>query len=199
MEYLHKLNGKEFRILLCERFGKDSRAEAAYDYLCNNMNAKNGYARWNGEDYFIHPQAVAEILLYNTDIGEDGIIVALLHDCIEDMPLGTDSEILELFGKEIVRKTLLVTKKPNLDYHIDSNMQEYMSAIIEDSDATLVKVSDRLNNNSTIIGKNEEYKNKKTLETRKFFLPMAIEGEKRYPQYTDFFKKAAEFFDKPIV
>ena len=56
--------------------------------------------RASGEPYFIHPCAVANILI---DMGLDAATVsaALLHDTIEDTPV-TEEDIRKEFGDEVL-------------------------------------------------------------------------------------------------
>ena len=197
--YLHKLNGAEFRDLLKKRYGDGCLAIKAYDYLCDNMNKENGFIRkFSGEDYFIHPQAVAELLIEKVDATEICTIVALLHDCIEDMEEGTESEIRAIFGDEITRKTLLVTKDNNMDYHIHENLYNYLMKTLESEEAVLVKIADRMNNNSTLSGASESKRAKKTEETVKYFVPLAAKARKVYPHNSDFYTEAENFFMQDI-
>ena len=66
----------------------------AYDFA---RDAHRNQKRASGEPYFIHPCAVAEILI---DLGLDAetIAAALLHDVIEDTPV-TDRNISCIFLK----------------------------------------------------------------------------------------------------
>ena len=197
--YLHKLSCAEFRALLKKRYGDDCLAIKAYDYLCDNMNKEKGFIRkFSGEDYFIHPQAVAELLIEKVDATEICTIIALLHDCIEDMEEGTESEIRDIFGDEITYKTLLVTKKNDMDYHIQENLYSYLMKTLEAEEAVLVKLADRMNNNSTLSSASESKRKKKTEETVKYFVPLAQEARKAYPHNSDFYTEAENFFMQDI-
>ena len=77
----------------------------AYDYAkAAHVNQK----RASGEPYFIHPCAVAEILM---DLGLDAatIAAAFLHDVIEDTAF-TEEDIRKEFGEEVLRLVSGVTK-----------------------------------------------------------------------------------------
>jgi len=54
----------------------------AYYYA---RDAHKGQKRASGEDYFTHPYAVAEILIYLT-LDYTTVAAAFLHDVIEDTP-----------------------------------------------------------------------------------------------------------------
>ena len=77
----------------------------AYEYA---KEAHKNQKRASGEPYFIHPCAVAEILI---DLGLDyaTIAAALLHDVIEDTD-STADDIKREFGEEILGLVGSVTK-----------------------------------------------------------------------------------------
>ena len=77
----------------------------AYHYA---EQAHSGQKRASGEAYFIHPCAVAQILI---ELGLDSATVAaaFLHDVIEDTPV-TEEDIRREFGEEILRLVSGVTK-----------------------------------------------------------------------------------------
>ena len=197
--YLHKLNGAEFRNLLASRYGDGCLAITAYEYLCYNMNKEKGFIRkFSGEDYFIHPQAVADILIEKVDATEICTIVALLHDCIEDMEEGTETEIRAIFGDEITEKTLLVTKNDDIDYHIHENLCSYLMITLEAEESVLVKIADRMNNNSTLSSASEKKRAEKTAETVRYFAPLAAEARRVYPHNIEFYTEAENFFMQDI-
>lgn len=77
----------------------------AYDYA---KEAHANQKRASGEPYFIHPCAVALILM---ELGLDAptVAAALLHDVIEDTPV-TEEDIKREFGDEILELVSGVTK-----------------------------------------------------------------------------------------
>lgn len=197
--FVHKLNREEFIALLKSRYTEDGCSVKAYKYLCEHMNKEKGFVRkFSGEDYYIHPQAVAEILIELVDAGDECVSVALLHDCIEDMEGDVEGELRLLFGDKITEKILLVTKKSDVDYHVPENLQNYLLGTLEDEDAVLVKIADRMNNNSTLSGASWEKKIKKTDETVMYFVPLALEAVKKFPHNSAFYGEAAEFFWRQI-
>ena len=82
-----------------------ARIEKAYYFA---KVAHSGQKRQSGEDYFIHPAAVAEIL-FDLGLDADTIIAALLHDVIEDTEHSAEEIDLE-FGHTIYKHHNLVTK-----------------------------------------------------------------------------------------
>ena len=81
------------------------KIKQAYDFA---KKAHEGQKRQSGEDYFVHPCAVSEILI---DMGLDyeTVMAAFLHDVIEDTP-HTQEELEGIFGKSVVMLVNGVTK-----------------------------------------------------------------------------------------
>lgn len=197
--YVHKLNEQEFTELLKKRYTENGYSVRAYKYLCDNMNKEKGFIRkFSGEDYYIHPQAVAEILIELVDADDVCVSVALLHDCIEDMEGDVEGEMRRMFGDGITEKVLMVTKKKDVDYRVPENLREYLMGTLEDEDAVLVKIADRMNNNSTLSGASWEKKIQKTDETVLYFVPLALNAVKKFPRNSAFYGDAAEFFWRQI-
>lgn len=72
--------------------------------------------------YFTHPLAVAEELVKRfPDADQDTIIIALLHDVVEDTDV-TLEEIAALFGDGVARGVGLVTKNRDLSYQENIDM-----------------------------------------------------------------------------
>ncbi|MGN0823196.1 MAG: HD domain-containing protein, partial [Candidatus Gallimonas sp.] len=90
-----------------EHYTGDGRAMLlkAYDYA---KHAHENQKRASGEPYFIHPCAVADILV---DLGLDTATIAgaLLHDVIEDTP-ATEEDVRREFGEEVFTLVNGVTK-----------------------------------------------------------------------------------------
>ena len=86
-------------------FSEEERLYKAYTYA---QTAHAGQKRASGEPYFIHPCAVAQVLM---DMGLDASTVsaALLHDVIEDTPT-TEEDIRREFGEEVLQLVSGVTK-----------------------------------------------------------------------------------------
>ena len=95
LEKINQFYVQEDRVMLAK----------AYDYA---KNAHANQKRASGEPYFIHPCAVADILM---DLGLDAatIAAALLHDVIEDTD-ATAEDIKREFGDEVLGLVSSVTK-----------------------------------------------------------------------------------------
>ena len=87
------------------------KIKQAYDFA---KKAHEGQKRQSGEDYFVHPCAVSEILI---DMGLDyeTVMAAFLHDVIEDTP-HTQEELEGIFGKSVVMLVNGVTKLNKLQF-----------------------------------------------------------------------------------
>ena len=114
--------------------------------------AKEAHAnqkRASGEDYFIHPVAVAKILL---DLGMDyySIAAAFLHDVIEDTP-ATEEQVGESFGGEILSLVVGVTKLDKIEFKSKEeeqaeNFKKIFVSMARDIRVIIIKLADRLHN-----------------------------------------------------
>ena len=133
--------------------------------------------RHSGEPFYLHPLAVAQIVLdYAQD--EATIVGALLHDTVEDTPmLLTHIEVL--FGKETAEVVDLVTHLqsiPGSMYKIKLSAEENLRMLSnsENRRGLYVKLADRMHNMRTINGHRKVAKRKLVAqETLDFFVPLA--------------------------
>ncbi len=132
--------------------------------------------RKSGEPFYLHPLAVAQIVLdYNTD--EATVLGALLHDTVEDTPL-TLEQIELLFNKEVRTIVSGVT-------HMESNQETLYKVLLsypenihrllgaEDPRVLYVKLADRMHNMRTIQAKPYKSQRRTAEETLLFFVPLA--------------------------
>eukprot|EP01132_Coremiostelium_polycephalum_P003031 gene3031-3789_t len=133
--------------------------------------------RTSGEPYYLHPLAVAQIVLdWNQE--EATIIGALLHDIVEDTPVLLEN-IDMMFGPEVVRVVDDVThfksfKDSFYRGKLTGNEKMKMWLEVADKRALYVKVADYLHNMRTITGHiTEEGKQRISQETLFFFVPLA--------------------------
>ena len=118
----------------------------AYEYAeAAHANQK----RASGEPYFIHPCAVAEILI---DLGLDAatIAAALLHDVIEDTD-STAEDIKKEFGEQVLALVSSVTKLEKIVFKSkeDENAENFRKifvAMAKDVRVIIIKLADRLHN-----------------------------------------------------
>lgn len=102
--------------------------------LC--VKAHSGQTDKSGLPYCLHPIHLA----YQMGDDEKAIIVALLHDIVED----TDRTLMDLqqegFGEDIIEALTLLTHKPNTPY------MDYIEGIKGNKLASKVKLADLAHN-----------------------------------------------------
>ncbi|MDR1940179.1 MAG: bifunctional (p)ppGpp synthetase/guanosine-3',5'-bis(diphosphate) 3'-pyrophosphohydrolase [Clostridiales bacterium] len=141
-----------------------------------SKKAHEGQKRAGGEDYFIHPRAVADILI-DMKMDSATIIAALLHDVLEDTKV-TDVQIAEEFGGEILTLVKGVTRFDKLKFadKIDEeaeNLRKMFLSIAEDIRVIIIKLADRLHNMRTLEAKASESRKRKAMETLEIYAPFA--------------------------
>lgn len=163
----------------------------ALDFVKSEMNAKKGFARHDGSDYFEHCVDVAQDL-WNAGIrGQDVISAALLHDTIEDIPGVTYKMIADKFGTRIADIVQGVTKSRAINYKEEDNIKKfYLDPMLDDVDMCLVKTGDRKHNFSTLKDATPEKKMRQAIETETFFFPFFKQARQRYPRYSAYFLSA---------
>ncbi len=132
--------------------------------------------RESGEPFYLHPIAVAQIVLdYNQD--QPTLLAALLHDTVEDTPMLL--EHIELsFDAQTARIVDGVTHlESNKDaFHkvkLTSAENLYKLLHVKDQRSFYVKLADRVHNLRTIKAKPYKTQRKIADETLKFFVPLA--------------------------
>ncbi len=111
--------------------------------------AHEGQKRASGEEYFIHPCAVSQILL---DLGMDyaTICAAFLHDTIEDTSV-SEGDIEREFGEEILTLVQGVTKLDKIEFKSKKeeqaeNFKKIFVSMAHDIRVIIIKLADRLHN-----------------------------------------------------
>ncbi len=102
------------------------------DALAKKAHA--GQVDKSGVDYINHPRTVASFVKEPKEI-----IVALLHDIIEDTDV-TDKEIKQIFGAEICEAVVTMTHLENEDYF------DYINRVKTNPLSTTVKIADLKHN-----------------------------------------------------
>ena len=118
----------------------------AYEFA---ETAHAGQKRISGEDYFIHPCAVVDILA-NYGFDSSTLIAAFLHDVLEDTSV-TPEELAAEFGQEILELVQGVTKLDKLQFHNREdaqaeNFHKFFMAMAKDLRVIIIKLADRLHN-----------------------------------------------------
>jgi guanosine-3',5'-bis(diphosphate) 3'-pyrophosphohydrolase len=148
--------------------------DAAYDLAAK---AHSTQRRENGDPYFTHPVAVANILAgYRLDVAS--IATALLHDVVEDTPTRLQ-DIEARFGREIAGLVDGVTKLTRLELQSDrtkqaENFRKLVLAMSRDIRVLLVKLADRLHNMRTLhFVRDPERRKRIARETMEIYAPLA--------------------------
>lgn len=135
--------------------------------------------RDEGERYFEHCRRTALILMENDKTNSREIMMALLHDSIEDGYISKD--MLEaLFGKEVADGVELLSKCENIvdEYGIIKKIKKHEATYYHNIDSADIsvrraKVADRLDNLRTLGIWPEKRQQKYITETEKYISPIA--------------------------
>ena len=140
-------------------------------------DAHKGQTRKSGEEYIIHPVAVADII-FDLEGDEESIITALLHDTVEDTNVTLD-DIKEHFGEKIAYLVDALTKVAKIKYPglkeertIDAFFRVVFSAS-KDLRVLCIKLVDRLHNMQTIEFHSPTKQKKLAKETLEIYVPPA--------------------------
>lgn len=168
-----------------------------------------GQCRDGGEPYIIHPLMVCKsLMLLNIEknlkewhpekeekwsMHECDIVyaAAILHDVIEDCELpNKGKELVSEYHleKEVLEVVMLLTKPPKHKKRLWSQSYDeevYYERIALNWKATLIKISDRANNCSTMVVFDEDRLRKYIIETKNKIYPLAEKGKIKYPAISD--------------
>lgn len=131
---------------------------------------------------FFHQIEIAGFLLTLSNalsFPEETVTTSFLHDCPEDYDVGFE-EIESRFGSKVSHATKLLTKTHRGHKR---NPETYFEDMANDPIASVVKGTDRINNQSTIVGVfSRDKQNSYVEETTQYIIPMLKSGRKKYPQ-----------------
>lgn len=151
-----------------------SKILKAYEFASEKHK---GQKRESGEEFILHPIAVANILLeYKAD--ENTIISGLLHDCLEQTNT-SEKEIYDVFGSEVKEILVGLAKIEDIKrayvLHGEEaeNLRKMLLALGSDARIALVKLAERLHNMQTLQYKNAEKQVKIAKETLDLYVPLA--------------------------
>jgi GTP pyrophosphokinase len=150
-----------------------AEVERAFEFAAA---AHAGQKRKSGEDYIWHPVAVATILA-EIQLDTVSLIAALLHDVVEDTPVGKD-EIAETFGETVAELVDGVTKLGKLETRSPQeaqaeNFRKMMLAMSRDIRVILIKLADRLHNMRTLGVMRPDKQRRIARETLDIYAPIA--------------------------
>ncbi len=145
----------------------------AYDFA---KEAHSNQKRASGEPYFIHPCAVAEILI-ELGLDADTIAAALLHDVIEDTPV-TAEDVRREFGEGVLKLVSGVTKLDKIVFKSQEeeeaeNFRKIFLAMAQDIRVIIIKLADRLHNMRSLNFLSKERQQKMARETLDIYAPIA--------------------------
>lgn len=145
----------------------------AFNYA---KDAHKDQLRASGEPYFIHPCAVATILI-NLGMDASTISAAFLHDVIEDTP-ATAEDIKREFGDEILQLVQGVTKLDMIVFTSQEeeqaeNFRKIFVAMAKDIRVIIIKLADRLHNMRSLSFLSKERQQRFAKETLDIYSPLA--------------------------
>ena len=128
-------------------------SDAVKRALCIAYEAHSGQTDKAGYPYIFHPYHLAEQFE-----DEDSVIVALLHDVVEDTDLTIEDLRKQGFSERVLAALSLLTHQKGVPY------LEYVQRIGEDPLARRVKIADLRHNCDVTRGANSEHFQKKRQE-----------------------------------
>ena len=138
--------------------------------------AHQGVRRRSGEPYFLHPIAVAQIVVDEIGLGVKSVVASLLHDVVEDTDY-TVEDMEHLFGHKIASMVDGLTKMSGVFNADTSRQAEYFRKVLltlsDDVRVILIKIADRLHNMRTLGSMPQNKQIKITGETIYLFAPLA--------------------------
>ena len=149
------------------------KIDRAYQFA---LKSHGDQKRRSGVPYILHPVSVAYILV-ELGMDTDSIVASLLHDVVEDTPVGLD-EIKKMFGAEVANLTDGVTKLGRIPYSSREeqqaeNLRKMLIAMADDIRVIIIKLADRLHNMRTIEFMPDQKRRDKALETMEVYAPIA--------------------------
>ncbi len=147
--------------------------EQAFDYA---VVVHKDHKRQSGEPYFVHPLAVAHILVeLKTDY--IAVVAGLLHDVVEDSPV-TVADVEQKFGSQVAMLVDGVTKISELKLRSWEEQQavtirKMLISMLKDLRVILIKFADRLHNMRTIDALASKSQQRIAMETRDIYAPLA--------------------------
>ena len=161
---------------ILETYLEPDEVKTIYRAYLLGADAHDGQLRASGEAYIYHPLAVARILA-EMHMDADSITAAILHDVIEDTPIGRDT-ISEQFGEDVAMLVDGVSKLTHLKFDSReeaqaANFRKMMLAMASDLRVILVKLADRLHNMRTIMVLRPQKRRRIARETLEIYAPIA--------------------------
>jgi len=159
-----------------ESYLTPSQIQEVYRAYVFSAEAHEGQQRMTGEPYIYHPLAVARILA-NIQMDHKCLMAAILHDVIEDTPVGK-AQIAEAFGDEVAQLVDGVSKLTQIDFRSRAeaqaaNFRKMLLAMTRDIRVILIKLADRLHNMRTLGVMRPAKRRRIARETLEIYVPIA--------------------------
>jgi GTP pyrophosphokinase len=122
-----------------------------YDFMAE---AHKGQLRESGKPYISHPAWIAKIIA-QLNIGQEAVLAALLHDCVEDTKIKID-DIAKQFGDEVALLVSGLTEVKNKTEGIKINQtnievfRKFFFSSVNDVRVLIIRLVDKLHNSLTI-------------------------------------------------
>ncbi|HWT91863.1 MAG TPA: bifunctional (p)ppGpp synthetase/guanosine-3',5'-bis(diphosphate) 3'-pyrophosphohydrolase [Solirubrobacteraceae bacterium] len=147
--------------------------ERAFVFACEHHADQR---RKSGEEFIVHPTAVAKICA-GMRLDTETLVAALLHDTVEDTSATLD-EVKAEFGEEVAGLVDGVTKLTGITFQSRDeaqaeNYRKMVVAMASDIRVILIKLADRLHNMRTIGAMPKQKQIEKAKETLEIFAPIA--------------------------
>jgi guanosine-3',5'-bis(diphosphate) 3'-pyrophosphohydrolase len=138
--------------------------------------AHRGQTRRSGEDYILHPVAVASILA-GMRMDHQTITAAILHDTVEDTNLSLD-DLTREFGAQVAKLVDGVTKLDKMKFRTRQeadaeSFRKLLLAMSRDLRVIFIKLADRLHNMRTIGVMSVDSRRRISRETLAIYAPIA--------------------------
>lgn len=150
-----------------------ARIDKAFQFACEKHA---GQFRKSGEPYIVHLIEVAYIVT-EFNVGPTTIIVALLHDTVEDCQV-TLEELANTFSPEVatmvdaLTKIKALSKRKDKEFLAESHRKIFI-AMSRDVRVIIVKLADRLHNMRTLDFMPEDKRKRIATETLEVYAPIA--------------------------
>jgi GTP pyrophosphokinase len=161
----------------CELFMNEEEREKVRKAFEFGKEAHSEMRRKTGEPYFLHPIAVARVVVEEIGLKDTtAVIAALVHDVVEDTDF-TVKDIQAHFGRTVAQITDGLTKISH-GVHATSTMQaetfrKMLLTMSSDIRVALIKIADRLHNMRTLKSMKPESRLKISAETSYLYAPLA--------------------------
>ena len=143
---------QDLEYVISKSSGLDSVViKRGYDFMAK---AHEGQIRYSGKPYISHPAWIAKVVA-QLNIGQEAVLAALLHDCVEDTKITID-DIAKEFGDEVAflvsGLTEVKTKTTGLQINNTSVeiYRKFFFSSVNDVRVLIIRLVDKLHNSMTI-------------------------------------------------